>query len=26
MLDDPELCKYPIAFMWEPGFWTADRF
>ena len=21
-LDDPELCKYPIAFMWEPGFWT----
>jgi len=22
MLDDPELCKYPIAFMWEPGFWT----
>ena len=22
MLDDPELFKYPIAFMWEPGFWT----
>jgi hypothetical protein len=21
-LDDPELCKYPIAYMWEPGFWT----
>ena len=21
-LDDPELCKYPIAFMWEPGFWV----
>jgi hypothetical protein len=21
MLDDPELFKYPIAFMWEPGFW-----
>jgi hypothetical protein len=20
-LDDPELTKYPIAFMWEPGFW-----
>ncbi len=20
-LDDPELMKYPIAFMWEPGFW-----
>jgi hypothetical protein len=30
-LDDPELFKYPIAFMWEPGFWTltdgeADAF
>jgi Domain of unknown function (DUF4159) len=26
MLDDPELFKYPIAFMWEPGFWNlADR-
>ena len=25
-LDDPELCKYPIALMWEPGFWTlTDR-
>jgi hypothetical protein len=21
-LDDPELCRYPIAFMWEPGFWN----
>lgn len=20
-LDDPELFKFPIAFMWEPGFW-----
>lgn len=20
-LDDPELFKYPIAYMWEPGFW-----
>ena len=30
-LDDPELFKYPIAFMWEPGFWNltdteADSF
>ena len=25
-LDDPELLKYPIAFMWEPGFWQlTDR-
>ena len=25
-LDDPELLKYPIAFMWEPGFWDlSDR-
>lgn len=25
-LDDPELTRYPIAFMWEPGFWTmTDR-
>src|SRR4029434_791263 len=22
MLDDPDLFKYPIALMWEPGFWT----
>jgi hypothetical protein len=21
-LDDPELFKYPVAFMWEPGFWA----
>jgi len=21
-LDDPELFKYPMAFMWEPGFWN----
>ena len=30
-LDDPDLFKYPIAYMWEPGFWSltdreADRF
>jgi len=26
MLDDPELFKHPIAFMWEPGFWSlTDR-
>lgn len=25
-LDDPELFNYPIAYMWEPGFWTmTDR-
>ena len=25
-LDDPELCRYPMAFMWEPGFWNlTDR-
>jgi hypothetical protein len=25
-LDDPELFNYPIAFMWEPGFWSlSDR-
>jgi len=23
-LDDPELFKYPIAYMWEPGFWTMN--
>jgi uncharacterized protein DUF4159 len=22
MLDDPALFHYPIAFMWEPGFWS----
>src|SRR6185295_2098625 len=21
-LDDPDLFNYPIAFMWEPGFWS----
>ena len=21
-LDDPDLFKYPIVMMWEPGFWT----
>ena len=21
-LDDPELCRYPVAYMTEPGFWT----
>src|SRR6188472_63167 len=21
-LDDPELYKYPVSFMWEPGFWN----
>jgi hypothetical protein len=25
-LDDPDLFKYPIALMWQPGFWTlTDR-
>lgn len=24
-LDDPELFRYPIAFMWEPGFWTMSE-
>ena len=25
-LDDPELFRHPIAFMWEPGFWKlTDR-
>ena len=23
-LDDPELCKYPVAYLSEPGFWTMD--
>ncbi|MGE3508049.1 MAG: DUF4159 domain-containing protein [Vicinamibacterales bacterium] len=23
-LDDPDLFRYPIAFMWEPGFWTMS--
>ena len=22
-LDDPELARYPIAYMAEPGYWTA---
>jgi hypothetical protein len=21
-LDDPQLSRYPVAFMWEPGFWN----
>jgi hypothetical protein len=21
-LDDPQLFRYPIAYMWEPGFWS----
>jgi hypothetical protein len=24
-LDDPELTKFPIAFMWEPGFWELTE-
>ena len=24
-LDDPELFKYPVAYMSEPGFWYDDR-
>jgi hypothetical protein len=25
-LDDPQLFDYPVAFMWEPGFWNlTDR-
>ena len=24
-LDDPELFNYPIAFMWEPGFWNLSE-
>jgi uncharacterized protein DUF4159 len=24
-LDDPELFKYPIAMMWEPGFWVLNE-
>jgi hypothetical protein len=23
-LDDPELFRYPIAYMWEPGFWSLS--
>jgi hypothetical protein len=30
-LDDPELFRYPVAYMWEPGYWNltdpeAERF
>jgi hypothetical protein len=25
-LDDPQLFKYPIVYMWEPGFWTMSDF
>lgn len=24
-LDDPELFKYPISYMWEPGFWDMSE-
>ena len=24
-LDDPELFKYPVAYLCEPGFWTLER-
>jgi hypothetical protein len=24
-LDDPELFRYPIAYMWEPGFWELTE-
>lgn len=24
-LDDPQLFRYPIAMMWEPGFWTPTE-
>ncbi len=24
-LDDPDLMKFPIAFMWEPGFWELSE-
>jgi hypothetical protein len=23
-LDDPQLFKYPVVYMWEPGFWTMS--
>jgi hypothetical protein len=23
-LDDPEIFKHPIVYMWEPGFWTMS--
>jgi len=25
MLDDPDLFKYPIALMWQPGFWNLTE-
>ena len=24
-LDDPQLFKYPIVYMWEPGYWTIGE-
>ena len=24
-LDDPDLFRFPVAFMWEPGFWTMTE-
>ena len=24
-LDDPDLFKYPVAIMWEPGFWNLEE-
>ena len=24
-LDDPDLLKYPVALMWEPGFWNLTE-
>ena len=24
-LDDPDLFKYPVALMWEPGFWSLTE-
>jgi hypothetical protein len=24
-LDDPELAKYPVSFMWEPRFWNLTE-
>ena len=24
-LEDPELFRFPIAFMWEPGFWVLNE-
>ena len=22
-LDDPQLFKYPVVYMWEPGYWRS---